>query len=61
MMEEITFSEDNGRDVRWPHNDALAIHAHVDNIEIRRIMVDTGSLENVMYKTCFDQMGLGAE
>ena len=45
----------------WPHNDALVIRARVDNMEIRRIMIDTEISVNVMYKTCFDQMGLGAE
>ena len=54
MAEEITFSEEDDRDVCLPHNDALVIHAHVGNMEIRRIMVDTRSSVNVMYKTCFD-------
>lgn len=30
-------------------------------MEVRRIMVDTGSSVNVMYKKCFDQMGLGQD
>ncbi|XP_052202690.1 uncharacterized protein LOC127808243 [Diospyros lotus] len=58
-MKEITFSEDDARDVHWPHNDALVIRAHIGNMEVRRIMVDTGSSVNVMYRACFDQMGLG--
>ena len=61
MAEEIIFSKDDARDVRLLHNDALIIHARIDNVEVRRIMLDTGSSANVMYKACFDQMGLGPE
>ncbi|XP_052193804.1 uncharacterized protein LOC127802147 [Diospyros lotus] len=58
-MKEITFFEDDARDIHWPHNDSLVIRAHIGNMEVRRIMVDTGSSVNVMYRACFDQMGLG--
>ncbi|XP_052171494.1 uncharacterized protein LOC127787473 [Diospyros lotus] len=60
-MKEITLSEDDARDIYWPHNDTLVIRAHIGNMEVRRIMVDTGSSVNVMYRACFDQMGLGPE
>ncbi|XP_052177535.1 uncharacterized protein LOC127791591 [Diospyros lotus] len=58
-VKENTFSEEDARDIHWPHNDALVIRAHIGNMEVRRIMVDTGSSVNVMYRACFDQMGLG--
>ncbi|XP_052197197.1 uncharacterized protein LOC127804377 [Diospyros lotus] len=60
-MKEITFSEDDARDIHWPHNDALVICAYIGNMEVQRIMVDTGSSVNVMYRAYFDQMGLGPE
>ncbi|XP_052176651.1 uncharacterized protein LOC127790956 [Diospyros lotus] len=60
-MKEITFSKDDAKDIHWPHNDALVIRARIGNMEVRRIMVDTSSSVNVMYRACFDQMGLGPE
>ncbi|XP_052209253.1 uncharacterized protein LOC127812767 [Diospyros lotus] len=53
-VKEITFSEEDARDIHWPHNDALVIRAHIGNMEVRRIMVDTGNSVNVMYRACFD-------
>ncbi|XP_052181967.1 uncharacterized protein LOC127794761 [Diospyros lotus] len=58
---EDYFSEKEAKNVHWPHNDALVIQAWIDNAEVQRIMVNTGSLVNVMYRACFDQMGLGLE
>jgi len=37
------------------------VQARIGNMEMRRIIVDTGSLVNVMYKGCFEQMGLGSD
>ncbi|XP_052180226.1 uncharacterized protein LOC127793516 [Diospyros lotus] len=49
ITEEITFSEEEARDVHWPHNDALVIRAWIGNAEVRRIMVDIGNSVNVMW------------
>ncbi|XP_052189961.1 uncharacterized protein LOC127799777 [Diospyros lotus] len=52
--EDISFTKDDFKGVHWPHNDALVIQARISNMEVRRVMVDTGSSVNVMYKGCFD-------
>ena len=57
---DIIFTEGDSRDMHMPHNDAFMVRARIDNVEVRRIMVDTGSSVNVMYRGCFDQMGLGS-
>ncbi|XP_052171517.1 uncharacterized protein LOC127787496 [Diospyros lotus] len=56
--DDIFFTKNDSKDLHWPHNDALVIRARIGNMEVRRIMVDTGSLVNVMYRGCYDQMGL---
>ena len=56
---DIAFTEKDSRDVHWPHNDALVVRDQIDNMKVQRIMVDTGNYVNVMYRGCFDQMGLG--
>ncbi|XP_052172180.1 uncharacterized protein LOC127788108 [Diospyros lotus] len=61
MAEEIIFSEEDAINVHLPHNDALIICARIDNAEVQRIMVETGNSVNVMYRACFNQIGLGPE
>lgn len=58
---EIVFTEEDARGIYWPHNDTLQIRTLVMNVEIRRIMVDNGSSINVIYKGCYDQMGIRDE
>ncbi|XP_052189971.1 uncharacterized protein LOC127799787 [Diospyros lotus] len=52
--DDISFTKNDSKDVHWPHNDALVVRARIGNMEVRRVMVDTGSLVNVMYRGCFD-------
>ena len=34
MAKEITFSEEDARDVHWLHNDTLIICAQISNVEV---------------------------
>ncbi|XP_052180208.1 uncharacterized protein LOC127799851 [Diospyros lotus] len=52
--EYVYFTKDDFKGVHWPHNDALVIQARIGNMEVRRVMIDTGSSVNIMYKGCFD-------
>ncbi|XP_052197206.1 uncharacterized protein LOC127804386 [Diospyros lotus] len=56
--EYVSFTKDDFKGVHLSHNDALVIRARISNMEVQRVMIDTGSSVNVMYKGCFDQMGL---
>ncbi|XP_052189931.1 uncharacterized protein LOC127799744 [Diospyros lotus] len=58
--DDISFTENDFRDVHWLQNDTLVVRARIGNMKVRRVMVDTGSSINVMYKGPFDQMRLGA-
>ncbi|KAM2454129.1 hypothetical protein PS1_014271 [Malus domestica] len=37
----------------YPHNDPLIVEAHIANFEVRRILVDTGALVNIMFTEAF--------
>ncbi|XP_052190005.1 uncharacterized protein LOC127799827 [Diospyros lotus] len=58
---DIVFTKEDTKEVHWPYNDALVVRARINNVEVRRIMVDTRSSMNVMYRGCFNQMGLGSD
>ncbi|XP_075515568.1 uncharacterized protein LOC142550215 [Primulina tabacum] len=54
----ISFGPEDLRGVNLPHNDALVIQARVENYDILRIFVDSGSSVNVIFKDAFVQMDL---
>ena len=55
---EISFSDDDLRDVIEPHNDALVLTLWVQEYDVRRMLVDPGSSSEIMYTGLFDKLGL---
>ena len=55
---EITFTEEEARTVRHPHNDALVVSLKVANNLVHRILVDNGSSVDVLFKGALDKMNL---
>ena len=45
---EITFDEDDREGVQDPHHDGLVITLMIANLFVRRILVDGGSLMNII-------------
>ncbi|GKV12353.1 hypothetical protein SLEP1_g23508 [Rubroshorea leprosula] len=41
-----------------PHNDPLVTSVIINNCEVQRVLVDTGSAPNIMYFHCFESLGL---
>ncbi|GKV30031.1 hypothetical protein SLEP1_g38898 [Rubroshorea leprosula] len=41
-----------------PHNDPLVTSITINNCEVQRVLVDTGSAPNIMYFHCFESLGL---
>lgn len=55
----VTFTEDDALHVQFPHNDPLVVTLKIANRRVHRILVDTGSSLNVMYKATLDKICLG--
>ena len=55
---EITFTEEEARTMRHPHNDALVVSLKVANNLVHRILVDNGSSVDVLFKGALDKMNL---
>lgn len=56
----ITFSNADFEGVDINHNEALVVSLDVAENEVKRILVDNGSLVNIIFKHTFDRMQLGS-
>ena len=57
----ITFSDFNMEGCQHPHDDPLVIKTIVANKTIHRVLVDNGSLADIIFTSAFDKMGIGRE
>ena len=57
----ITFSDSNLEGCQHPHDDPLVIRAVVVNKTIHRVLVDNGSLADIIFASAFDHMGIEME
>ncbi|XP_024030780.1 uncharacterized protein LOC112094363 [Morus notabilis] len=55
---EITFSEANANGVHFSQSDALVVEAMIGNHTVCRILVDNGSLVDILYSDCLDKTGI---
>ncbi|GAV65266.1 LOW QUALITY PROTEIN: hypothetical protein CFOL_v3_08781, partial [Cephalotus follicularis] len=53
--EVITFSEADYEGVRLPHDDPVVITLLVKLFTMKRILIDSGSLADILYKHAFDE------
>ncbi|GAV86479.1 hypothetical protein CFOL_v3_29909, partial [Cephalotus follicularis] len=54
--EVISFSEKDYEGVRLPHDDPVVVTLLVELFTMKRILVDSGNLANILYKHAFDQI-----
>ncbi|GLU18330.1 hypothetical protein SLE2022_346360 [Rubroshorea leprosula] len=54
----ITFTSADLDTVVTPHNDPLVTSVTINNCEVQRVLVDTGSAPDIMYFHCFESLGL---
>ncbi|GKV37220.1 hypothetical protein SLEP1_g45277 [Rubroshorea leprosula] len=54
----ITFTSADLETVLTPHNDPLVTSVTINNCEVQRVLVDTGSAPDIMYFHCFESLGL---
>ena len=57
----ITFSDSDLEGCQHPHDDPLVVRAVVANKTIHRVLVDHGSLADIIFASAFDKMGIGRE
>ena len=57
----ITFSDLDLEGCQHPYDDPLVIKAVMANKTIHRVLVDNGSLADIIFASAFDKMGIGRE
>ena len=57
----IGWGRDSGRDSQHPHDDPLVIRVVVANKTAHRVLIDNGSLTDIIFVSTFDKMGIGRE
>ena len=57
----ITFSDSNLEGCQHPHDDPLVVRAVVANKTVHRVLVDNGSLADIIFASAFDKMGIERE
>lgn len=53
----ISFSEKDMESVKGPHDDAIVLQLKINSHWLERILVDTGSLTDILYLPAFKQIG----
>ncbi|GAV74615.1 hypothetical protein CFOL_v3_18095, partial [Cephalotus follicularis] len=56
--EVISFSDADYEGVRLPHDDPMAVTLLVELFTTKRILVDSGSSGDILYKHAFDQLNI---
>ena len=54
----IVFSERDGRGIQQPHDDPLVIMLRAEEFNIHRVLINNGSLVDIIYLPAFQQMKL---
>lgn len=58
LNQQISFRPEDAEEVMFPHQDPLVISAEIAGFEVRRILVDGGSLADVIFAEAYAKMGL---
>lgn len=54
----ITFTEEDYHAAVYPHGDTFIISANINGTEVLRILVDNGSVSNLLFVSAFESTGL---
>ena len=57
----ITFINEDAERIHYPHDDAIVITLLIADYTTRRVLVDNGSLADILYDLAFQQMRLGQD
>ncbi|GAV74555.1 hypothetical protein CFOL_v3_18035, partial [Cephalotus follicularis] len=59
--EVISFAEANYEGVRLTHDDPVVVTLQVELFTMKRILIDSGSSADILYKHDFDQLRISAD
>jgi hypothetical protein len=54
---QITFTEVDIKLTSFPHTDMMVITAHIDKWNVKRVLVDNGSLAEILFLSTLEHMG----
>ena len=57
----IGFSEEDARHLHHAHDDVLVVSLRVEDCNMHRVLVDNGSLADILYYPAFQQMRIDRE
>ena len=57
----ITFSDSDLEGCQHPHDDPLVVRAVMANKTVHRVLVDNGSLADIIFASAFDKMSIRRE
>ncbi|KAK3035374.1 hypothetical protein RJ639_033658 [Escallonia herrerae] len=54
----ITFSDDDSKGIKTPHNDPLVITIKAGNFDVKRVLIDNGSSTEILFHDAFEKMNI---
>ena len=57
----IGFSEEDARRLHHLHDDALVVNIRIEDYNMHKVLVNNGSLADILYYPAFQQMGISRE
>ena len=57
-IDTLTFPPSGIQDIHYPHDDPLVVILMIVNYAVQRVLLDTGSLSDIMFASAFDQLGI---
>ena len=60
-VETLTFSASDIQGIHCPHDDPLVVTLTIANYVVKRVLIDTGSSSDILFKSAFDQLGISKD
>ncbi|KAK3033199.1 hypothetical protein RJ639_036991 [Escallonia herrerae] len=57
----ITFSDEDSKDIKTPHDDPLVITIKAGNFDVKRVLIDNGSFAEVLFYDAFKKMNISTD
>ncbi|KAK3003044.1 hypothetical protein RJ639_018211 [Escallonia herrerae] len=54
----ITFSDDDSKGIKSPHDDPLVITIKAGNFDVKRVLIDNGSSAEILFHDAFEKMNI---